>query len=72
MGAAEEAGSVARTAIEGFKSSPTCLAAIIFAAMMAVLAYFSMQNEEENDAQIRVRMADLLSACYAARKDGDL
>lgn len=44
-GPVEEAGSTVRTAITALQTNPTCLAAILLAAMFSLLIYFSVQRE---------------------------
>jgi hypothetical protein len=66
-GLGEEAGNVARTAIEGFKGQPSCLAAIILAGIFAVLTFYAFQR----DADRRTKTTDLLlERCYPADRAG--
>lgn len=54
----EEAGKVATAAIDGLKGSPSCLAAIIFAAMLAILTYFALRDEETRMHERQMLMID--------------
>lgn len=56
MGAGEEAGKVATSAIEALKGQPSCLAAILLAALFALLTFYGLQK----DADRRARTVDVL------------
>lgn len=47
MGIPEETGKVATSAIDAMKGSPSCLAAILLAAIMAILTYFALQARDQ-------------------------
>jgi hypothetical protein len=51
MGAPEEAGKVATSAIEALKAAPSCLAALLLCAMFIALSYFNNQREAERKAK---------------------
>ena len=66
----EQASGVAKSAIEGLKTSPSCLAAILLAALFAILVYISAQREAER-AQARLEVfTRLLDQCMEARDLG--
>ena len=58
MGVPEETGKVATSIVEGLKTSPSCLAAIILAAMFALLTFYALQR----DADRRSKTVDTLLA----------
>lgn len=60
MSIPEEAGKVLHNAIEGLKVNPSCLAAIMLAAMFALLIYFSAKDRED---QYHARISLLLERC---------
>jgi hypothetical protein len=47
MSVQEEAGKVATSAIDALKGSPTCLAAILLAALFSVLTFFAYQRDAD-------------------------
>lgn len=47
---------VAKTAVEGFKNNPACLAAILLAGAFGVLTFYGLQR----DADRRSKTVDLL------------
>lgn len=58
-----EAGKVASDAINGLKQNPSCLAAILLAALFAILIYVASQREAERyNARIQTMMA-LINKC---------
>lgn len=62
MGApVEEASGVAKSAIEALKGSPSCLAAIIFACILALLTYFALRDEQ---SKMHERSMLLISKCF--------
>jgi len=63
MGAGEEVGKVASETVAAVKTNPSCLAAILLAAMFAVLTYVAFQR----DADRRSRTVEIvLSRCFGA------
>jgi hypothetical protein len=61
----EAGGKVATAAIEGLKTNPSCLAAILLAALFAILVYIGGQREGER-AQRRLEITmDMLNTCVA-------
>lgn len=50
MSIQEEAGKVATGAIDALKGSPTCLAAILLAALFSVLTFFAYQHDADRRA----------------------
>lgn len=64
----DDAGKVATTAIEALKGSPSCLAAILFACIMAVLTYLSLRNEQ---AEMHQRQMLMLDRCFPLHEDKD-
>lgn len=64
--AMEEAGKVATSAIEGLKSNPSCLAAILLASLFALLTYASLQASERRAHDRMIEVVKLLHACYPA------
>jgi hypothetical protein len=62
----EEAGRVATSAIEGLKTNPSCLAAILLAALFALLTFFALQGEERRAHDRMMEISKLLHACYPA------
>jgi hypothetical protein len=60
-----EAGKAVSNAIEGLKTNPSCLAAILLAALFAVLTYVAMQREAERyNARVETMMS-LINRCMA-------
>lgn len=56
----EDAGKVASDTVAAFKGSPSCLAAILLAAIFAFLTFYALQR----DADRRAHTVDiLLSKC---------
>lgn len=47
----EEAGKVATSAIDAMKGNPSCLAAIILAALFALLTFYAMQRDADRKAK---------------------
>lgn len=67
-GPVEEAGKVATSAVEALKTNPSCLAAIMLAALFAGLTFYALQR----DADRRAKTTDiLLERCYAPLHQGD-
>jgi len=56
----DDAGKVATTTVEALKGSPSCLAAILFACIMALLTYFALRDEE---TQMHQRQMLLIEKC---------
>jgi len=61
MTMAQEAGNVVKTVTEGFRGNPSCLAAILLAAMMAVLTYMSFSVDKR---QSHERFMLVLHQCF--------
>lgn len=57
----EDASKVATEAIDALKGSPSCLAAIIFAAIMAVLTYMALRDEQ---GAMHERQMLLIEKCF--------
>jgi hypothetical protein len=65
-----EAGKVASEAIAGLKQNPSCLAAILLAALFAGLIYIASQREaERSNARFQTAMT-LLNGCLAKDEVG--
>lgn len=63
MSIPEQASKVATSAIEGLKTNPSCLAAILLAALFAILVYIGGQREGER-AQRRLEVTmEMLNTC---------
>jgi hypothetical protein len=62
----EEAGKVATSAIEGLKTNPACLAAIIMAAIFAAMFFFIGQQNERRSHERMVEVVKLLQVCFPA------
>ena len=61
----EQAGKVAAGAIDALKTNPSCLAAILLAALFAILVYIGSQREGER-AQRRLEITmEMLQSCVA-------
>ena len=61
----EQVGKVATGAIDALKTNPSCLAAILLAALFAVLVYVGSQREGER-AQRRLEVTmEMLQSCIA-------
>ena len=61
----EQAGKVATGAIDALKTNPSCLAAILLAALFAILVYIGSQREGER-AQRRLEITmEMLQSCVA-------
>lgn len=65
----EEAGKVATSAIDGLKTNPSCLAAILLAAMMAAFTYFALQADAQRTHE---RAMAMLERCYPLEKVEEL
>lgn len=60
-----EAGKAVTAAVEGLKTNPSCLAAILLAALFAGLIYIASQREaERSNARFQTAMT-LLNGCLA-------
>lgn len=60
--AIEGAERVATTAIEALKASPSCLVAVLFACVMALLTYFSLRDDEQHSHE---RSMLMIEKCFA-------
>jgi hypothetical protein len=49
--------------VGGFKGSPTCLAAVVLATIMAALTYFALQNSEIRQANEKM---EIIRRCFPA------
>lgn len=61
MGAVEEGGKVATSIVDGLKNNPSCLAAILLAAMFALLTFFALQRADQRNQDARMAM---LERCF--------
>jgi hypothetical protein len=66
----EQAGSVAKAAIEGMKSNPNCLAALIVLSIIAVFAYFSQERQASQWNMQFEATQELLARCYLEQSGG--
>lgn len=58
-----ELGKAVASTADAFKTNPSCLAAIILAALFAVLTYIAMQREAERyNARVEAMMT-LINRC---------
>jgi hypothetical protein len=60
MGVTEEAGKTITGVAESMKSSPSCIAAILLAAMFSALSYASLRNERTD---MQERQMALIERC---------
>ena len=51
MSMPEEAGKAVSSVVDGLKGNPSCLAAIVLAALFAVLTFYAMQKDAERKAK---------------------
>ena len=47
MGVTEQAGGIVQSITEGLKQNPSCLAAVLLAAMMALLTFYAQQEQAQ-------------------------
>lgn len=66
MSITEEAGKVASGVVDALKSSPSCLAAILMAALFASMVFFSAKDR---DRQFHERQLALMQACFPSPID---
>lgn len=63
MSVPEQVGKVASGTVDALKTNPSCLAAIILAALFAILTYIAMQREAERyNARVETMMS-LINRC---------
>lgn len=62
----EEAGKVATSAIDALKGSPSCLAAILFAVIMAILTYFALRDEQ---TKMHERQMLMIDRCFPVKSE---
>jgi len=61
MSASEEAAKAATSAIDAMRTNPSCLAALMLAAMFSMLSYYNNQRDDEQ----RSRTLDILmKSCF--------
>ena len=65
MGAPEEAGKVANSAIEAMKGNPLCLAVVVLVIVMAFIAYLREKEEQHNRT---VAFTTLIERCMEPAK----
>ena len=58
-------GGIVRNVTESLKGSPSCLAAILLAAMFAILTYFALVEERKEGHE---RMMKLIEVCAPSLK----
>lgn len=61
----EHVGKVATSAIDALKVNPSCLAAILLAAIFAVLTFLALQNQVERDTARLAATMQLLQSCMS-------
>jgi hypothetical protein len=61
----EQAGKVATAAIEGMKSNPSCLAALLVVALFGLLNYFEQERQTERMEQRVAEVSKLLNLCFS-------
>lgn len=59
----EQAGKVATSVVEGLKTNPSCLAAILLAGIFAFLTYIGLQREAERSQRRLEGVVKLLDRC---------
>ena len=67
MSLPEEAGKVASNAIEAMRTNPSCLAALLLAAMFVVLLYTVNQREADRRAHT---VDTMLERCFPTEGAG--
>lgn len=60
----EQAGSVAKAAIDGMKANPSCLAALLVLCVFATLQYFEGQRQDYRFEQRMDAVQRLLDQCF--------
>jgi len=53
-------GEIVQSVSEGFKGSPACLAAVLLAAMISALTYFSSRDQQQRDHERAESQRDLM------------
>jgi len=53
-------GEVVKSVTEGFSGSPACLAAVLLAAMISALTYFSSRDQQARDHERAESQRDLM------------
>lgn len=71
MGAAEEAGKVATSVVDGLKTNPSCLAALAVVALYGVLQYFEADHHNQRIIERTKEIGELLQQCLADNDRGD-
>src|SRR5262245_10658547 len=67
----EQAGKVATSAIDAFKTNPSCLAAILLAALFAFLTYIGLQREAERSQKRLEGVVGILNRCLDNEHDDE-
>ncbi|THK37619.1 hypothetical protein EHS39_13345 [Ensifer sp. MPMI2T] len=63
----EKVTGIVATVADSMKGNPSCLAAILFAAIFAALVYFSGQANQQRQYET---FDKLMTACFADRSTG--